>query len=191
MSTSKLRGARCALGKRDGCAGCSRIAWPLDQRRRELTVTYAPGHSTRYDMRHWSRTADGAAPLLPYPVHPPNTLNLSIFHSLCHRSIAHVLHIPLLTPRSLPPLSEPTSGLANKVQRSLRAAIVSFVSRGGTFCNKAANSEISSSLREHASRNDDVSRNESDGIKRPIAGDWRVVVTYRNPKPCIVDLTCR
>lgn len=35
--------------------------------------------------------ADGA-PHCYLPVYPPNTLNLSIFHSFCHRSIAHVAH---------------------------------------------------------------------------------------------------
>lgn len=117
-------GARCAaLGKRDGCAGCSRIAWPLDQRRRELTVTYAPGHSTRYDMRHRSRVAAAAvdeAPRCYLLVYPPNTLNLSITHSFCHRSIAHVSHISR-SPCHRAALSyRPTSCLADKVRHSTR-----------------------------------------------------------------------
>lgn len=137
MSTSKLRGARCALGKRDGCAGCSRIAWPLDQRRHELTVTYAPGHSTRYDMRHWSRTADGAPPLLPYLCTRQTPLIfLSFIAFVIVRSLTYFI---FLSSRSAPfRLYRPTSGLANKVQRSLLAAIMSFISRGGTFSNKAA-----------------------------------------------------
>lgn len=164
VSASEPRGARCALGKRDGCAGCSHIAWPLDQRRRELTVTYAPGHSTRYDMRYWSRAADGAPPLLPYLCTRQTPL---IFLSFIAFVIVRSLTYPIFLsfPLALPPrLYRPTSRLANKVQRSLLlAAIMSFISRGGTFCNK--NRILKLSVRAlgdtRRSRNDaNVSANE-------------------------------
>lgn len=85
-----------------------------------------PEHSTRYDMRQRSHAVDGA-PHCYLPVYPPNTLNLSIFHSLCHRSIALAvsaiflslsLRVPFLPYR-------PTSRLANKVRRSSLVAITS------------------------------------------------------------------
>jgi len=188
----ECEGARCALGKRDGCAGCSRIAWPLDQRRRELTVTYAPGHSTRYDMRHWSRAADGAPPLLPYLCTRQTPL---IFLSFIAFVIVRSLTYPIFlsSPRApLIRLYRPTSCLANKVQRSLLAAIMSFISRGDTFCIKAADlsSKPTRALGDTRRATTRLDERATSDIKSD-RSDRQTVVTYRNPEPCIVDLTCR
>lgn len=122
-------------------------------------MTYAPGHSTRYDMRHWSRAADGAPLLLPYLCTRQTPLIfLSFIAFVIVRSLTYPIFLSSLF-HSLFHSYRPTSRLANKVQRSLLAAIMSFILRGGTFFALKLRFKSGSSFRGHASRND-VSTNE-------------------------------